>query len=52
MSCFHVSISNDDVKDLLAIDMGGHGRALEFLDEVLSSLNGDELSFRKWCPQL
>jgi hypothetical protein len=42
----HIQISyGDAVKDLLAADMGGHGRALECLDEVLSSLDENALSF-------
>jgi hypothetical protein len=34
------------VKNLLATDMGGHGRALECLDQVLSSSNDDTFSFQ------
>jgi hypothetical protein len=37
----------DVVKDLLASDMGGHGRALECLDEVLSSLDENMFSFQE-----
>jgi hypothetical protein len=37
----------DVVMDLLASDMGGHGRALECLDEVLSSLHVNAFSFQE-----
>jgi hypothetical protein len=37
----------DVVKDLLATDLGGHGRALECLDEVLSSSDDNTISFQE-----
>jgi len=37
----------DVVKNLLATDMGGHGRALECLDQVLSTSDDNSFSFQE-----